>query len=428
MRTAPIALAIAFLMFSNAVSGSVDPARELALAAVSDDRDVSAAAISELRAMGQKGVDSLLSEHAAEISRFKETGKRSELWDRIAAAVDAVSMQKDAYASGLFWYTDLEEAKLAARASKRPILSLRLLGNLNEEFSCANSRLFRSILYSDPKISSHLRENYILHWRSVRPAPRITIDFGDGRKIIRTITGNSIHYVLDADGTIIDALPGLYGQKAFLENLAQAAEISRTAGGAEPGSKYQHYNRWRAERFDRIRQAREGALAAADISLNDPETGTDAIRAMPIAVTKMVVTDEQTLLRRYDDFARFEAAIKLDDWRALAAVYSPVAELSDAAVGFIRIQNSETGRSAGEFALMLARLSEFVALDTTRNDLLFRPQLLAWLNQPLGQNDLEAFNSRVYAELFKTPESDPWLGLYSNDVYAALNGNGIILR
>ena len=31
--------------------------------------------------------------------------------------------------------------------------------------------------------------------------PTVTIDFGDGRKLERTLTGNSIHYILDFAGT-----------------------------------------------------------------------------------------------------------------------------------------------------------------------------------------------------------------------------------
>ncbi len=55
----------------------------------------------------------------------------------------------------------------------------------------------------------------MLHWQSVRPVPRVTIDFGDGRKLERTLTGNSAHYVLASDGTPLDVLPGLYSPLAF---------------------------------------------------------------------------------------------------------------------------------------------------------------------------------------------------------------------
>ena len=74
---------------------------------------------------------------------------------------------------------------------------------------------------------------------------------------------------------------------------------------------------------------------------------------------------------------------------------------------------------------MLAKLDNFLALDTTRNDFLFHTTLYEWLNTRRTMN-LERFNSQVYDVLFKTPESDKWLGLYSTDVYTALDGNGII--
>ena len=118
----------------------------------------------------------------------------------LRAALDAVARQRDAAWSGLYWYTDFAAAKAAAARAGRPILSLRLLGNLDEELSCANSRFFRTVLYANAAISNELRNNWILHWESVRPVPKITIDFGDGRKLERTITGNSLHYVLSADG------------------------------------------------------------------------------------------------------------------------------------------------------------------------------------------------------------------------------------
>ena len=117
----------------------------------------------------------------------------------VSAALGTVAQQKNSYVAGLYWHTDLESAKKASAASGKPILSLRLLGKLTDEFSCANSRFFRTVLYSNADVSSYLRESYVLHWQSVRPVPTVTIDFGDGRKLERTLTGNSIHYILDAE-------------------------------------------------------------------------------------------------------------------------------------------------------------------------------------------------------------------------------------
>jgi hypothetical protein len=135
-------------------------------------------------------------------------------------------MQRYCSRSRLFWHTDLNKALDAAHTSGKPILSLRMLGNLNEDFSCANSRFFRTTLYANDEISKTLRENFVLHWQSVRPVPKVTIDFGDGRKLERTITGNSAHYILTPDAEVVDCLPGLYGPKAFLRKINEDLSLA----------------------------------------------------------------------------------------------------------------------------------------------------------------------------------------------------------
>ena len=46
---------------------------------------------------------------------------------------------------------------------------LRLLGRLDDELSCANSRFFRTALDANAEVSAYLREHYVLtlqHWIS----------------------------------------------------------------------------------------------------------------------------------------------------------------------------------------------------------------------------------------------------------------------
>src|SRR3954469_11582299 len=97
-----------------------------------------------------------------------------------SAELDKLCAQKDAHTAVLYWHTDLPSAIAEAQRAKKPILSLRLLGRLDEELSCANSRFFRKLLYPEPRINQMLRQDFVLHWQSVRPVPRVTIDFGDG--------------------------------------------------------------------------------------------------------------------------------------------------------------------------------------------------------------------------------------------------------
>src|SRR5262249_21999207 len=155
---------------------------------------------------GPKGLVAMRAQFRPEIAKALEGQLTLDdpSWRRIHDALDVVAAQRDDYASGLFWYTDLNQAQAVAREAGEPILSLRLLGTLDSEMSCANSRFFRTTLYANEQVSAYLRDHFILHWKSVRPVPKVTIDMGDGRVIHRTITGNSIHYVLDAAGRPID--------------------------------------------------------------------------------------------------------------------------------------------------------------------------------------------------------------------------------
>src|SRR5215213_2019278 len=141
--------------------------RELARLAVSEKATEASPAIAELRAMGPTGLRVLFETYAEEIKHAAAGQPVSEAeWQRLTMALDSVSGQRNDFTSGLYWYTDLEEAKRAAHTSGKPILSLRLLGNLTEEYSCANSRFFRAVLYANADVSKYLSEHFILHWKS----------------------------------------------------------------------------------------------------------------------------------------------------------------------------------------------------------------------------------------------------------------------
>jgi hypothetical protein len=163
-----------------------------------------------LRRMGPPGLDHWLRHHGA--------GPSPQL--------DEICAQRDAHTAHLYWFTELPAAVAEARRTGRPILSLRLLGRLDHELSCANSRFFRKLLYPDPQINQRLRRDFVLHWQSVRPVPIVTIDFGDGRRIERTLTGNSVHVVLDPYGRPVDAIPGLFSRDVFAAQLDQAHALA----------------------------------------------------------------------------------------------------------------------------------------------------------------------------------------------------------
>jgi len=128
--------------------------------------------IQQLRAEGPAALDRLLAEREQLLRKRTEAAGHEKTiaaldaeLARLNRVIDQVGGQVHCTASGLYWYTDLEQAKAAAMESGRPILSLRMLGNLTDEYSCANSRFFRTTLYANEKISNQLRESFVLHWK-----------------------------------------------------------------------------------------------------------------------------------------------------------------------------------------------------------------------------------------------------------------------
>jgi hypothetical protein len=74
---------------------------------------------------------------------------------------------------------------------------------------------------------------------------------------------------------------------------------------------------------------------------------------------------------------------------------------------------------------MVRALESSVALDTVKNEYRLHREIHRWLSDASDQPDVETLNERVYAELFLTPSSDPWLGLAPADVYTALPNGGV---
>jgi hypothetical protein len=429
---------------------------KLAELAVSENPLRALGAADALRARGPEGLEAFLSAHAEKIQRHLSAIPLSPIagnsvkadWERLSKALDTISGQRDCSASRLYWHTDIEKAKAAARVNGKPILSLRLLGRLDEELSCANSRFFRTALYANAEVSQALRERFILHWQSVRPVPRITIDFGDGRKLERTITGNSIHYVLDADGRPIDALPGLYGPKAFLRGLTRAEEAAKQLASLAAERRENFLRAYHEERLAAITAEWNNDLAKAGGSLVVSTSDViPAANSSPSAKAAAKVTHgkrqvELPVLERMAPQGQMNSRTleaKMDDaiWAKIAARHAEDARL-DQGSRMLMARKNPDAFAAGKLAPtkiavenpLLRATRQFersMAEDTVRNEYLFHARIHEWFVQTLPQaRDVGILNEKVYAELFLTPSSDPWLGLKPSDAYSALERDGVV--
>jgi hypothetical protein len=389
--------------------GADDAYLRWAREAASPNPQVAASAREGLREAGPRGLALLLQTHQAAVNRFKSPGFR---WaaappedQRIRDAIDAVAMQRDAYASGLYWHTDWNQALEAARKTGKPVLSLRLLGRLNEEMSCANSRFFRVYLYPDPQIARLLRDQWVLHWETVRPVPVMTVDFGDGRTLVRPVTGNSIHYFFDGSGQMLDALPGLYSPKAFAAQIQTVLELHQGLLPLEGPARREVLTAHHQQRSKELAAVMAAVTAAAG-------------HASAPSARKIGVSPAAKLVEQHRPDASFWTA-----WAArekTAGTLSPESRFLILAKEGARLERPsalEAGAMAlSKFAVESPLLTQFraaelmLAEETLQNEHLLHATIHNVLagGQPMER---QQFNAWVYQNLFRMPLDDPWLGL-----------------
>ena len=92
-------------------------------------------------------------------------------------------------------------------------------------------------MFSNPKIAAFINASFEPVWQSVRKVPIISIDIANGKVIKRTLNGNIASYVCDADGQILDVIPGLYGADAYEDRLNQLKLLNAYLEDQPDGSR-----------------------------------------------------------------------------------------------------------------------------------------------------------------------------------------------
>lgn len=357
--------------------------------ALQDESPASTRAVQELRAIGPEAVSYLMAHNEL---------RKSPRWSTV---LDTVAQQRDAQFSGLYWHTDLEQAIQVARREQKPILSLRLLGNLTDELSCANSRFFRTTLYPQQEVRDLLASKFVLHWQPVRSVPIITIDFGDGRKIQRTITGNSAHMILDSYGRTVDILPGLFGAGEFVRELNASGPVAVAMANMNASDYCSQRQAYHAQR-----------LVALEQNLRDDST--KAQLAAPAALG----TDLDTAI--WSALAAQYVAESIPRAQAAAAVEAKVpAELAN-------LRTMAKSISESPLLRLTRNIGRSISEDTVRNKYHLHARFHRWMSEVGAPFDREMFIQHVYAELFLTPIHDPWYGLSRPDQFSAITKDGRI--
>ena len=83
------------------------------------------------------------------------------------------------------------------------------------------------MLFSNPSIVLTMNSLFENTWQSMRPVPTMSLDFGNGRTVKRTMHGNIATVICTPDEKVVDIIGGLLSPAAYSARLIEAAAIAQ---------------------------------------------------------------------------------------------------------------------------------------------------------------------------------------------------------
>ncbi len=82
------------------------------------------------------------------------------------------------------------------------------------------------MLFSNDQIAQFINGSFEATWENVREVPIVTIDFGGGHVVNRTLNGNIATYLCTSSGDILDVLPGIYEPVTYRSALEEFVKLN----------------------------------------------------------------------------------------------------------------------------------------------------------------------------------------------------------
>ena len=250
-------------------------------------------------------------------------------------------------------------------------------------------------MLSDPKVASFINSEFISCWESVRPVPKVTIDFGNGQVLKRTLQGNTVIYLCLPDGRVIDAFPGVYTPNDFLSEIGKSLKL--------------------------LRQQKNGVEPEKILAWHKSQI-TDAIKSEKMRTTYSKALVESPLLKALNISPRFEIsspnqpvndkAIVVEDTKAaFIAVSRKLEDVSKQPATVEQLRKTYSSLPKNE-KLSPAKLGErAVQIDSRNNLILVRPAVHLLFANYQNLPFPDECRDQIYKEILHVPIDDPYLGL-----------------
>lgn len=250
---------------------------------------------------------------------------------------------------------------------------------------------------SDPKVAALLNESTIPCWESIRPVPKVTVDFGGGRRLQRTLGGNTVAMLCLADGTVVDAFPGIYTADALVQAMEPALEFVRGLGAKSGPAARQAVLEWHgvqakeAVRSEIMRVTMSKAFVESPLlKAMGVARGTPTPDAAPVAIPSL----KNPLP---------------DPKAALARLSAGIEDVSKRPATLDELRSSAGGEASASDPTLLGR--QVVEWDSRINMRVMRPAVHLLFAARADLAGPRAYRDAIYKELLHVEVNDPYLGL-----------------
>ena len=223
------------------------------------------------------------------------------------------------------------------------------------------------MLFSNAAVASFINDNFEPAWESVRPVPIVHVDFGGSATVTRTLHGNIATYVCNAEGKVLDILPGAYDADTYFIQLQQLNSLGNQIVDAD-------------EPLEQLR-----AYHADKLAMGSEEVATAIAPASQPAVPQ-------------------QAAKRIADFSKVVVIERPIEAVLKSGPDLHK-SDAMRNRSGVSNAPL-----ESLAQDTSYNELHRRRQIHEHLAQA-NWTAPQSLTKWLYREVLNADLDDPYLGM-----------------
>lgn len=261
------------------------------------------------------------------------------------------------------------------------------------------------MLLSDQATADLLKESVVAGWHEVRPVPKVTIDFGNGKTLKRTLAGNTVMYLCLPDGTVVDAYPGVYNPTDFAAVLKPGLWAAKNAMSMSPDSRGDFLAKWHADSVEGLRSAEQTRVSMAKAFIESPLLKALAVGpGITISPSRIAATTVGKAAVESPVLRAANLTVTAPDFGTYAARLEDISK-SPSSVDRIKRELGIPSNATGD---ELAR--RLVELDSRTNLTLIHPGIhILLMNSGLKQpNEL---TPQIYKEMLHVDIDDPFLGI-----------------